>query len=77
MILAVISPLDADCINSHFCGFVVFFWGGTFYIGFGRGYGLECRFTGYMGTLAAEIACRTGGSAGGGDAERREGNWKD
>jgi hypothetical protein len=50
---------------------------GTFYFRHGRGYGLLGRFTGYMGTLAAEIVCRTGGSAGGGDAERREGNWKD
>jgi hypothetical protein len=30
-----------------------------------------------MGTLAAEIACRTGGSAGGGDSEPREENCKD
>jgi hypothetical protein len=51
--------------------------GGTFYIRVGRRYGLEGRFTEYMGTLAAEIACETGGSAGGGDSEPREENCKD
>jgi hypothetical protein len=50
VILAVISPLDVVFINSYICGFVVFFWGGTFYIRSGRRYGLKVRFTGYMDT---------------------------